>query len=153
MTTSQRLSDHFRQIYFGGNWTCSNLSDQLKDVSWQQATKPVESLNTIATLAFHINYFVDAVAGVLEGKPLDSKDELSFDHPPIASEKDWTDFKKKIEMDGIRLTDLIAGLDESIWDKPFVDGKYGTYFRNIQGVIEHSHYHLGQISLIKKLTS
>jgi len=31
------------------------------------------------------------------------------------------------------------------------NGKYGNYFRNIVGVIEHIHYHLGQIVLIKKI--
>ena len=29
--------------------------------------------------------------------------------------------------------------------------KYGNYFRNLTGIIEHLHYHLGQIVLIKKL--
>ena len=36
-------------------------------------------------------------------------------------------------------------------EEPFVDEKYGTYLRNIEAVIEHSYYHLGQISLIRKL--
>ncbi|HAI83731.1 MAG TPA: DUF1572 domain-containing protein, partial [Chitinophagaceae bacterium] len=27
----------------------------------------------------------------------------------------------------------------------------GTYYRNILGLIEHTHYHLGQIALIKKI--
>lgn len=33
----------------------------------------------------------------------------------------------------------------------FVEEKYGNYRRNIEGIIEHSYYHLGQISLIKKM--
>ena len=33
----------------------------------------------------------------------------------------------------------------------FVDEKYGTYLRNIDGMIEHAYYHLGQVVLIKKL--
>jgi len=33
----------------------------------------------------------------------------------------------------------------------FTDEKYGTYLRNILGMLEHSYYHLGQIVLIKKL--
>jgi hypothetical protein len=36
-------------------------------------------------------------------------------------------------------------------DEVFVDKKYGTYLRNIEAVIEHSYYHLGQIVLIKKM--
>ena len=33
----------------------------------------------------------------------------------------------------------------------FVDEKYGSYARNIEGVIEHAYYHLGQIAIIKKM--
>lgn len=33
----------------------------------------------------------------------------------------------------------------------FVEEKYGTYQRNLEGMIEHSYYHLGQIVLIKEL--
>ena len=35
--------------------------------------------------------------------------------------------------------------------KPFVDEKYGTYFRCLLGPIEHGYYHLGQISILKTL--
>jgi hypothetical protein len=34
----------------------------------------------------------------------------------------------------------------------FIESKYGTYYRNVHGIIEHTHYHLGQISLLKKMT-
>jgi hypothetical protein len=33
----------------------------------------------------------------------------------------------------------------------FTDKKYGSYERNINAMIEHSYYHLGQITLIKKM--
>jgi hypothetical protein len=36
-------------------------------------------------------------------------------------------------------------------DDIFEEEKYGIYRRNIEAIIEHSYYHLGQISLIKKL--
>ena len=42
-------------------------------------------------------------------------------------------------------------MNDSIFDHPFIDGKYGSYLRNIEGIIEHSYYHLGQISLIRKM--
>jgi len=35
----------------------------------------------------------------------------------------------------------------------FVDKKYGSYKRNIEGLIEHSYYHFGQLSLIKKMVN
>jgi hypothetical protein len=45
----------------------------------------------------------------------------------------------------------IEQMQDDMFDKPFIDAKYGTVLRNIEGVIEHSYYHLGQITLIKKM--
>jgi len=60
-----QIARHFREIHFGGNWASSNLKDNLLDVTWQQATTQVYSFNTIATLVFHMNYYVSAVLKVL----------------------------------------------------------------------------------------
>ena len=45
----------------------------------------------------------------------------------------------------------VEQMEESMLDQPFADEKYGSYLRNIEGVIEHSYYHLGQVSLIRKM--
>ncbi len=41
-------------------------------------------------------------------------------------------------------------LDETL-DMHFLDEKYGTYIRNTEGVIEHTYYHIGQVSLLRKM--
>lgn len=138
-------------MYFGGNWTVSNLKDNLKDVTWQDATKKVNSLNSIATLVFHIHYFVDVAQIVLQGGALEGKDELSFAHPPILSQKDWENFLENVFAQGEQFANLVEKLpNEKLWE-PFTDTKYGIYYRNLHGIIEHTHYHLGQIAIIKKL--
>jgi hypothetical protein len=45
----------------------------------------------------------------------------------------------------------VEQMEDTLFDQPFVDEKYGNYLRNIEGVIEHSYYHLGQVSLIRKM--
>lgn len=45
----------------------------------------------------------------------------------------------------------VEKMDESMLEQPFTDEKYGTYERNIEGVIEHCYYHLGQVSLLRKI--
>ncbi|HQW91696.1 MAG TPA: hypothetical protein PKY28_01295 [Ferruginibacter sp.] len=45
----------------------------------------------------------------------------------------------------------VEQMDESMMDQPFTDEKYGTYRRNIEAVIEHSYYHLGQVSQLRKI--
>ncbi|MFN5091169.1 MAG: hypothetical protein ACK5F6_14290 [Bacteroidota bacterium] len=44
-------------------------------------------------------------------------------------------------------------MDENTLNSIFVKKEYGTYYFNINTLIEHSYYHLGQIVLIKKLIS
>ncbi|MDQ1090002.1 hypothetical protein QE390_004606 [Siphonobacter sp. SORGH_AS 1065] len=64
---SQQISKHLREVYFGGNWTFSNLRDQLADVSWEQATTQVYDLNTIVALIYHVHYYVAAILRVFRG--------------------------------------------------------------------------------------
>ncbi len=151
MALTKLIAKHIREVHFGVNWTWSNVRDQLKDVSWQQATTKVYDINTIATLVFHMNYFVEAVLKVLRGGPLDSKDIYSFDHPPINSKEDWDNMLNKVWDDAENFAILVEQLpDEKLWET-FVEEKYGTYYRNFQGIIEHTHYHLGQVAIVKKL--
>ena len=151
MNLTAQIAKQLRDLHFGGNWTWSNLKDQLSDVTWEQATTKVYSFNTIAVLVFHTNYFVDAVLKVLRGGPLDAKDKYSFDHPPIQSREDWDKMLDKVWTDAETFATLIEQMPESKLWEDFSDNKYGNYYRNIHGIIEHTHYHLGQIVLIKKL--
>jgi len=151
MTTPTQIAKHFKEVHFGGNWTFVNLKDTLADVTWQQATTQVYSFNTIATLVFHINYFVETVIRVLEGEPLTGNDKLSFNHPPITNEEDWQKMLAKTWAEAAQFEALVEKLPENLLFETFTDKKYGNYYRNLLGIIEHTHYHLGQIVLIKKI--
>lgn len=151
MTICANTAKHLREVYFGGNWTWSNLRDQLKDVTWEEATRKIGDLNTIATLTYHIHYFTTGIMQVLQKEPLTTKDALSFSHPPINNAHDWEQFREKIWREAETLASLIDQLPDDILAQDFSDKKYGSYFRNFHGFIEHTHYHLGQIALIKKL--
>ena len=151
MNLTEQIAKHIREVYFGGNWTSSNLKEHLADVTWQQAATKVYSFNTIVTLVYHMNYYVSAAMKVLQGEPLEAKDEYSFDHPPIHSQEDWEKFLDKVWSDAENFASLIEQLPESKLWEDFSNKKHGNYYRNIHGIIEHIHYHLGQIVLIKKI--
>lgn len=150
MPLPEQLAKHFREVHSGGNWTSVNVKDTLAGVTWQQATTKVYSFNTIAALVFHINYYINAVLRVLQGESLQARDKYSFDFAPIRSQEDWENLLEKTWSDAESFAHLIEQLPEhKLWET-FVDEKYGNYLRNILGIIEHTHYHLGQISLLKK---
>ena len=151
MNTTQQLAKHCRDVHFGGNWTFVNLKDTLADITWQEATTQYQDSNTIATLLFHINYYINPVARVLQGEPLNASDKFSFDCPTITSQEEWEHLVQKTLDEAEQFAKEIEKLEESKLFEVFSEEKYGNYFRNLLGIIEHTHYHLGQIALIKKM--
>lgn len=151
MNLSQQIAKHFRDVHFGGNWTWVNLKDTLAGITWEQARMKVQSFNTIAVLVYHINYYVVAVTNVLKGGALEAHDKYAFDAPAIQSQEDWEALVNKALTEAEAFAALIEQLpEEKLWEILVLE-KYGTYYRNLQGIIEHTHYHLGQITLIKKM--
>jgi hypothetical protein len=121
------------------------------EVNWQQAVRQVDSLNTIATLVYHLHYYVRALTPVLQGKVLAARDQDSFAHPPIRSQEDWEALLAQVWQEVETFAGLIERLpEEKLWED-FADPKYGNWYRNLQGVVEHHHYHLGQIVMLKKM--
>lgn len=151
MHTSSQIAQHLRQVFTGGNWTSVNLKDSLAGIHLQQALAKPAGCNSIAVLVFHIHYYVAAISRVLNGQPLDAHDRFSFDLPPLTEETDWLQLQQRTLEDALLLADRIAMLDDQQLPAVFMDEKYGTYYRNLHGLIEHTHYHLGQINLLKKI--
>ena len=151
MNYTIQVAKHIRDVHFGGNWTSVCLKDQLSGLTWIQATRQLHDFNTIAALVYHMNYYVEAISQVLRGRPLSSKDQFSFNHPPITSQADWERLVGKTFIDAENLATLVEQLPDSRLAENFYAEKYGSYYRNLIGVIEHIHYHLGQVVLIKKM--
>ena len=151
MNISKNISLQFKQLFFGGNWTSVDFAMTLSNVDWTKAITKTKDFNTIAKLVFHVDYYIDVTLKVLQGFPLDAHDKFSFDCPEIKSEEDWLKLKKKLFSDAEAYALTIEQLPESKFTEVFCMEKYGNYFRNINGLIEHSYYHLGQIVIIKKI--
>lgn len=152
MTRTTQLAKRFREVMLDGDWIANtNYKDQLSDVSWEQASTRIGDLNTIALLTFHIHYYMAGVLQVLEGGTLDIRDKYSFDMPPIESQADWEKLLDVMWKDAEKFAHKIEEMPDEKLQEAFVHEKYGDYQRNIEGIIEHSYYHLAQIVLIKKM--
>jgi hypothetical protein len=62
----------------------------------------------------------------------------------ITNESDW-----KLLQD--KAASLIEQLEVEQLEVDFPDKKYGSFYRNIHGIIEPLHYHLGQIVILKRI--
>lgn len=152
MNRSQFIAKRLSEVYLDGHWVANtNYKEQLSALNWQQATQQVGPLNTIALLTYHINYYLRGLLQVLHGGALEIKDKYSFAMPPVTNDKEWLTLTNELFSNAEKFVAAVAMLPDEKMDEHFVDPKYGTWYRNLEAVVEHSYYHLGQISLVKKL--
>lgn len=152
MKKSLTIANRIREVLLDGHWIANtNYKEQLLSITWQQAIQKVDDLNTIAALTYHINYYIAGLLNVFENGKLEIRDKYSFDLPEIKSEPDWKKLITDFLVNSEKFTNTVEQMDDSVFNRPFVEEKYGTCLRNIEAVIEHSYYHLGQISLLKKI--
>lgn len=154
MERSKFMANRLREVLLDGRWIANtNFKEQIESVTWEQATRKTGDLNTIAALTYHINYYLAGLLNVFNGGELLIRDKYSFDLPPIRSKEDWENLVHQFFSNAEQFAAHVEKMADEKFDEPFVDLKYGTYLRNIEGVIEHSYYHLGQVSLIRKMVT
>jgi len=152
MERNKQLANRLHEVLLNGHWIANtNYKLHIENITWKQATQKIGTLNTIVALTFHINYYLAGILNVFKGGDLLIQDQYSFDMQPIESESDWKKLMDEFLVNSEAFIKEVANMPDHKLDEIFVDEKYGTYLRNIEGVIEHSYYHLGQISLIKKM--
>ena len=88
---------------------------------------------------------------MLQDQPLQASDKYSFNLIAINCEEDWQKLITKTMVEAETFAIQIEQLNESKLFEGFADATHSNFYRNLVGIIEHTHYHLGQISLIKKI--
>ncbi len=152
MKNPNQIASRFREVLLNGKWVANtNYKDLLNSLTWEQATRKIDSLNTVADLSNHINYYIKGILNFFEGGSLDIHDQYSFDSPLVRSKEDWDNLLNDMWANAEKFANHIESMSDEKLEEIFVNEKYGTYKRNIEGMIEHCYYHLGQISLIKKM--
>lgn len=152
MNNPIKLANRFREVILNGTWIANtNFKNELNNLDLKTANSKFQNLNTISILAQHIHYYINGIKNVFLGGNLEIRDQFSYDFPEISSQEEWEKFLSKFWSDSEEFAKLIEQMNEEKLNDSFVDEKYGTFLRNIDGMIEHSYYHLAQIVLIKKI--
>lgn len=150
MKLTEAIAQHFYEVHYGNSWTDVAMKEVLEGVSWQQATTHVNGTNTIAMLVYHMNFYNEVVSERLQGVKRSASHESSFE-PEVDSEEEWQDLKKLYFTNVDRIHQQILGLDESKMFEPIPHSE-NTMYKSLHGLVEHIHYHLGQIVILKKIT-
>lgn len=150
---TSEIAGRFREVMLSGTLVANtNFKDQLLSVEYEQAIYSYKNLNSIAKLTFHINYYIHGVMQVLKGGKLEISDKYSFDMNAFNEDEDWINLRSRIFTNAEEFSLALESLPDSILETHFVKEEYGTYRRNMEVMIEHCYYHLGQIVLLRKLS-
>lgn len=152
MCRNMLIANRLRNVFLDGHWIANtNYKEQLLTITWRKANQKVRDLNTISALTYHVNYYLSGLLEALETGELKIHDRLSYSVEPFDSEQSWKNLVSEFLRNCERFIEKVELLDNNDLDNIFLKDEYGTLLRNIEGVIEHSYYHLGQIVLINRM--
>ena len=151
MNITSLIAQHLIDVHEGNNWTEVDITTTLQDVNLKEAiTRTQASPNTIASLLHHITFWNRVMVQRAQGTAVQINDANGYDHPPLNAEADWQNLKSDNIQSAHELATAIRQFDEAKLLEPILPN-YSTAYKNLQGSVEHVHYHLGQIVILKKL--
>ena len=150
MTEVERLLDQLKRAYEGEAWHGPALKEILADVTAAQAERrPIAPAHTIWELVLHVSAWESAVASRLEGRYVAEPDEGDWPAVTDTSDGAWQAALAKLDATHHRLRDAVRRSDPERLHKRLAEGKESANYA-INGVIQHTLYHAGQIILLKK---
>ncbi len=153
MHITETIARHLLEVHFGENWTEVWISKTLEDVRLEEAIMRTQaSPNTIASLLHHITFYNKVIESRLGGTNPHIGEANGFDRPPLHNEAEWQQLKEDNLQSARTLAAAIRKVPDTLLDKPILENENSSvYYRQLHGVVEHAHYHLGQIVLLKNL--
>ncbi len=151
MNIAEQISRHFLDVYAGENWTEVNLQSTLEDLNYLEAsTLTPASVNTISGLLHHLHYWNQVMAQRIDGIRVKIPLSNGFNNEPLETEDQWTNLKRQCFKSAEQLAAAIRGLSQDQLQQPILED-YPTAYKSLQGSVEHVHYHLGQMVMLKQL--
>ena len=152
MKITSLIAKHIKEVFDGTNWTEIGIADTLADLTFEEATTVTQaSRNTIASLVYHVKFYNDVVLQRLQGVSPHINDYNGFDMPELKSEGEW----KQLIADAHQSFETLAAAAENFPEERLEEltpNGEASYYKNLHGIAEHAHYHLGQMIILKKLT-
>lgn len=151
MGITEAIAQHVLDVHQGNNWTEVDLAHTLHDVTLAEATTCTPaSPNTIAALLHHLTFWNRVMARRAQGQSTEVGPANGFDAPVLRTEQDWADLRADNLRSAQELAAAIRAFDEANLEAAILPN-YASAYKNLQGAVEHLHYHLGQLVILKNL--
>lgn len=151
MKITSLIAQHLIDVHKGDNWTEVSIAGTLKDITAQEAAMLTKaSPNTIGSILHHVTFWNRLMIQRMQSIDVFVDEQNGYDVPPLQTEEDWQQLQKDNLLSAHQLAAAIADFNENFLEKSLLPGGSSAY-KNLQGTVEHVHYHLGQMVGLKKL--
>jgi uncharacterized damage-inducible protein DinB len=150
-----RIIKAIEATYDGKGWFGDNILQQLDGIDAIKACKIPKKLNhSIAEIIYHMMawrlFVVEKLNGNADYEVWDT--ELNWVKITSLNEESWNVLKNQLAENQQLLIQTIRLKGEQQMENK-VDGRPYNFRLMLQGISQHDIYHIGQISLVKKLVS
>jgi uncharacterized damage-inducible protein DinB len=137
----------------GKGWFGNNLQQQLEGINAEKATKIPQNLNhSIAEIINHMMawrlFIIEKLNGNAEYEVWET--DLDWVKIPQLNESDWRILQNQLVENQVLLIKTISEKAEGLLESK-VDGREYNFRLMLNGIVQHDIYHIGQISIIRKL--
>jgi len=153
MKETKRIIKLFEDLYEGSPWIDVTIMGTLENITAEQAAKRVLAKhNSIWEIVNHLVMWRLTVLQRMQGTVVVFPDNNYFEPVKDTSESAWKTTLEKFNDSQQKWIDFLKTFSENDFEK-LVQNKTMTYYEHIHGIIQHDAYHLGQITLLAKITT
>lgn len=145
-----RLKKLFNDHYNGDPWIDITLLNTLKNISANQASEKVGTLNSIWQIVNHMILWRKALLSRVKGNSITVPQNNFITAVKDTSEKNWKKTLKNLEDSQKDLSAFLTKSKDSVLENISPASGY-SYYELLISILLHDTYHTGQIVLIKKL--
>lgn len=154
--TNSRIINYIRQfvqLFEGGSWNGESYIEKLKTVDEQTAFKqPVPGKHSIAEILWHCTYWTTVILKRLQGDSEfgeKTEKDQNFLSLELLCQKGWLNLLAEFKQSQGVLINFLKTKTDDFLENEYKPGKKFDY--ELEGIIHHDIYHLGQIGLLISL--
>ena len=153
MREVERIQTQMGQAFSGDSWVNVSLMSILENVDTPMAAaRPFPNLHTIWEIALHLHSAQLLILHRLQEERSEADALEAWPSPPEPTEIAWKSTIAQLRQAENELQRLLRSFHDERLDESFVEGGTSAY-NNLHGYIQHAYYHMGQIQLLKTLSS
>ena len=145
MNQTQRIADAYRAVTLKDAWYAPSLAEVLAKIPPELATKPpLPGAHSISALLQHLLLWNERVRLTSAAHPLSRwQPEQEWAEPPIP----WNELLARWNQSRDQLEDKIRNFPIADLPKQ-VPGRTYPYEKLLEGIVQHTIYHAGQIAMV-----